>query len=69
MKTEVEMLPPLMPNFLPYKIGSNKNINNRIPVGDLTEKEAIEYGELMKQAFVDHWRKKSKQLNKTTLKP
>jgi hypothetical protein len=34
--------------------------NQGIPVSSLTEEEAIEYGELMKQTFIEHWRKKLK---------
>lgn len=58
------MLPPMMPNFLPYdtKTKARKEMN-RIPVSALSEQEAIEYGELMKQTFIEHWKNKSKNEN------
>jgi hypothetical protein len=64
MKKEFKMLPPMMPNFLPYEVGAKprqEGFNpDRIPVSALTEQEAIEYGELMKQTFIEHWRNKSR---------
>ncbi len=66
MEKKFKMLPPMMPNFLPYESaprprqeGFNPE-NNRISVSELSEEEAIEYGELMKQAFIEHWKVKSK---------
>ena len=63
MKKEFELLPPTMPSSVRYKVpGSNRQNgfdpeNNRFPVSELTEKEAEEFAELMKQTFLQHWRK------------
>ncbi len=53
MQKTIELLPVLMPNFLPVK-----GFTQRVSVGDLTESEAHEYAELMKQEFIKHWKKK-----------
>jgi hypothetical protein len=61
MEKKIKMLPPLMPNFLPMAMAIHtpgEGTLGRIPVGELSEEEAIEYGELMKQSFIEHWRKK-----------
>lgn len=54
-----------MPNFLnvempPRPRQEGFQPGHTIPVGDLTEAEANEYAEEMKQAFLDHWRIKFK---------
>lgn len=68
MKREIELLPPMMPNFISIKSEPRPRqegiqLGNKIPITDLGEKEAEEYGELMKQSFINHWklRKKSNQ--------
>lgn len=64
MEKSFKLLPPLMPNFLPYQTAPRprqegfKPNENRIAVSELSEQEAIEYGELMKQSFIEHWRSK-----------
>lgn len=64
MEKKFKLLPPMMPNFLPYETSPRprqegfKPNENRIPVSDLSESEAIEYGELMKQTFIKHWKQK-----------
>lgn len=57
MEKPINLLPPIMPNFIPYEIGAKME---HISITTLSEKEAIEYGELMKQAFIKHWRLKTK---------
>lgn len=54
-----------MPNFIHYEIPAGKKqdgfkpSNNVIPITELTQSEAAEYGELMKQAFIEHWGRKA----------
>lgn len=57
MEKPIKLLPSIMPNFIPYQIGDKRE---HISIVNLSEKEAIEYGELMKQAFIKHWRLKTK---------
>lgn len=63
MEIKTELLPPIMPNSLPIKVrhGLKQDgfkINyDRVPVKNLSDSEAMEYGELMKQAFIEHHRK------------
>ena len=63
MKKELELNPPSMPNFISYKMPVGKKQDgfksNAFPISELSESEAIEYGELMKQTFIEHWRTKS----------
>lgn len=64
MEKSFKLLPTLMPNFLPCETSAKprqdglKLEQNRIAVSELSEEEAIEYGELLKQTFIEHWRKK-----------
>jgi hypothetical protein len=67
MKKEVELLPPIMPNFININTKSAFELldfskRKGMAVVDLTKEEAEKYGELMKQTFIQHWSKK--QLNK-----
>ena len=57
-----------MPNFIIVEAAPRPRQeglvpNPSIPVEELSEKEANEYAEGMKQAFIDHW--KSKQNNQS----
>lgn len=61
MEKKFELLPPTMPNFISYKTSPRprqEGINfdaNKIAIEDLSKEEAEEYGELMKQTFIQHW--------------
>jgi hypothetical protein len=59
MKYELELMPPMMPNFISFKEDEVKS-GHAISVSDLTEEQAIEYGELMKQSFISHWKLRKK---------
>lgn len=65
MERKVKILPPSMPNFIRMEMKPGKKQDGfhsemgAIPVADLSEQEAIEYGELMKQTFIEHWKKLS----------
>jgi hypothetical protein len=61
MEKKIKLLPPMMPNFIgvetpprPRQEGFQEGI--KIRVSELTDAEAEEYGELMKQAFIEHHR-------------
>lgn len=61
MKIKVKLLPPNMPNFIRIKIEAGlrqdvTNENNAIDIATLTEDEALEFAELMKQTFLEHYR-------------
>lgn len=71
MEKTIKLLPPMMPNFIfqempvrPRQEGFKPD-EGKIPITDLNEKEAEEYGELMKQTFIKHWRNKMAQIQKT----
>lgn len=55
----------MMPNFLvldmPVRSREDWDYPPSIPITDLTLEEAVEYGELMKRAFVIHWQEKMKK--------
>lgn len=62
MEKSFKLLMPTMPNFISYegpvrlKQEGFSSENNSIPVSDLTEEEAYQYSEEMKDAFIDHWK-------------
>lgn len=58
MKAEIELLPPVMPNFI-RMAKCNVKLKDLISVSDLSEDEANEYAELMKQEFIKHWKSKA----------
>lgn len=70
MTKKFELLPPMMPNFIYIKTEPKPRQEgftpHTIPVKDMDEQEAQEYGELMKQAFIQHWKDKK---NNQTLQP
>ena len=55
-KKLIKLIPSRMPNFI-----RAEGWKEPIPVKELSEQEAQEYAELMKQAFIEHW--KNKQSN------
>jgi hypothetical protein len=66
MEKTFKLLPPMMPNFIIYDTGvvvpretGFKPEKNSIPVSALSEQEAIQYAEMMKQEFLKHWRNKA----------
>lgn len=70
MEKKLKILPPSMPNFAFFeqKAGLRQDgfKTDGFPISDFTKDEAIEYGELMKQTFIEHWRKKKIQNTGTT---
>lgn len=64
MEKKLKLLPPMMPNFISVDrpVGKRQdgfNADNfKFPIQELSEEEAIEYGELMKQTFIEHWKNK-----------
>ena len=55
MEKKFKLMPPLMPNYI--RIECDKSM---IDVADLSESEAEQYGEFIKQTFISHWKKKTK---------
>lgn len=63
MDKKFELLPPTMPNFVRFKqeVGLKQDgfkANEVFPIDNFTREEAEEYGELMKQTFIKHWKSK-----------
>ena len=59
MERKVKLLPPMMPNFIsietpprPRQEGFQEG--HKIRVCELTYQEAEQYGELMRQTFIEH---------------
>lgn len=67
MKIELKINPPLMPNFFSYESQAGKRQDgiqvegSKIDVAELTEEQAKEFSELMKNTFMEHW--KQRKLN------
>jgi len=59
MEKKLKLLPPTMPNFV--RADKNYPNNPTFSISDFTKEEAEEYGELMKQAFIEHWERKQKE--------
>lgn len=53
---EVNLEPIQMPNFIPTS--HDKDGEVWVPVQDLTDEQAWEYAEILKSAFIEHWRTK-----------
>lgn len=60
MEKKIKLLPPMMPNFIRTEYGETGNGPQSLSVNSLSADEAAEYGELMKQTFIEHWRKKKR---------
>ena len=63
MEKKFEVLPPLMPNFVRFKreAGLKQDgfkVDDGFPIANFTKEEAEEFGELMKQEFIKHWKSK-----------
>jgi hypothetical protein len=59
MEYKVKLQPPIMPNFIsietpPRPRNEGLQESYKIRVCELTKDEAEKYGELMKQAFIQH---------------
>ena len=63
MTKQLEILPPMMPNYVSYRKPTGKRqdgieFNNKFDIVEFTEQEAIDYGELMKQVFIEHYKQR-----------
>lgn len=59
---EFELFIPksLLPNFIKAQsVNGDAFISKTFAVEDLTEAQAVEYGEELKQTFIQHWKDKS----------
>lgn len=57
MEKKIKVLPPMMPNFIKLEID-----NSWISVQNLTQDEAEQFGELMKQTFINHWKEQNEKI-------
>lgn len=67
MEIKQTLLPPMMPNFVGIKMAPTTRQEGfqespKIPITDFTEEEAIEFGELMKKTFIEHWKNKKAKI-------
>lgn len=55
------LLPPQMPDFIQYEKQAGKKqdgfnpSDQGIPISELSEADALNYAELMRQTFMKHW--------------
>jgi hypothetical protein len=66
MKIEVDLLPPLMPNFVSAKSEPRKRQDGFsqpliYDIADFTREEAEQYADLMRDAFMKHWEQRKAQ--------
>ncbi len=67
MQRTIKLLPPTMPNFVFMEmppVSKQDGIDfdrGKISITDFTKEEAEEYGELMKQTFIQHWQNRVNQ--------
>lgn len=67
MEKKFKLLPPIMPNFISFEVAPGKRQDgfspekNKISITDLSYSEAIEYAELMKNTFMDHYKLKKRK--------
>jgi len=60
MINELNILPPIMPNFFfyeekPGRMEDGFKQKESHPITDFTKEEAEEFAELMKETFMKHW--------------
>lgn len=73
MEKKFELLPPVMPNFAMFKKEAGLRQDGfkadaGFDIANFTEEEAIEYAELMKQTFLEHYKnRKSRKQSLTEL--
>lgn len=55
MKIKFEVLPPIMPNYV--RLSDDTSV---VAIENFTQEEAEQFGELIKQTFINHWKKRTK---------
>lgn len=56
---ELHIPKSLLPNYIKANsVNGDSYTSKAFPTEDLTEQQAIEYGEALKQAFIEHWKVK-----------
>ena len=58
MEKKFKVLPPMMPNFIKIEID-----NGWVPVQNLNQDEAEQFGELMNQTFINHWKEQNEKIS------
>jgi hypothetical protein len=66
MEMLLKIRPPVMPNSFQYEVAprpreDGARFNSSIPIEELNEQQATEFGEMMKQEFIKHWKDKKFQ--------
>ena len=56
MEIKLKVLPPMMPNYV--RISDDASV---VAIENFTQEEAEQFGELMKQTFINHWKKRTKK--------
>jgi len=66
MEQQLKIIPPTMPNFFRYEmpVGQRQDgfkENSGTPIEELSEEEANEFAEMMKQEFLKHWKERKQK--------
>lgn len=56
MEMKFKVLPPTMPNYV--RLSDDKSL---VAIENFSQDEAEQFGELMKQTFIEHWEKLTKK--------
>jgi hypothetical protein len=58
MEIKLKVLPPMMPNYVRLS-----DDTSAVAIEKFTQEEAEQFGELMKQTFINHWKKRNEKIS------
>ena len=58
MEIKLKVLPPMMPNYV--RLSDDTSV---VAIENFTQEEAEQFGELMKQTFINHWKKRNEKIS------
>ena len=66
MEKRFKIIPPKMPNFVRFEKEAQLRqdgfkVNEGFDIANFTEKEALEFAELMKREFLEHYQRRKAQ--------
>jgi hypothetical protein len=69
MEKSFKILPPTMPNFVRFEKPAGLKqegfkMDEGYDIANFTEEEANQYAELMRKAFIEHWKQRKNNLTR-----